>query len=101
MATATIDREQWCSRKTAAKMLSIGITIVPRVAPRMGIRTRLIPGRKGYLFSVPDIRRALAELEAKEAAEVALATSGTNAVDQAGRIGRPAIQRETTRRTAI
>jgi hypothetical protein len=73
MTQATLDRKEWVEATVAARALGIGLHTLARLAPSLGIRVRVIQGRKGPRYRRIDVEAAVARLEAQEAARVTAA----------------------------
>lgn len=88
MNVAAADRKEWMLPLHAANALGTSTSTLKRIAPRLGIRCREIPGRTGKLFNRADVESAVARLEAAEAGQVA-AAQGEVIEESSGRNGRP------------
>jgi hypothetical protein len=73
MTQATMNQKDWLQLNESARLLGIGTPSLLKCAASLGIRVRVIPGRKGSRFFRADVESAIAELERQEAARVAAA----------------------------
>lgn len=93
MTAATLNTKEWLECTEAARMLGIGVPATKKFAPRMKIRMRVYPGRRGPLFNRADTEAALARMEAEENARIAAAecdgTQGPPVVRKVNEAARP------------
>lgn len=69
--------KEWILPSQAARSLGMSIGTLHKIAPKLGIRRRQIPGRLGRLYNQADVDQVKARMEEAEAAEVALARAET------------------------
>jgi hypothetical protein len=91
-----VARDLWLTAVDAARRLGVGLPALKTAAPLLGIRARLIPGRRGAKYHAGDVEAALRRLDEQEAEVIAAARESLRQPPRrSGRRG--AKERETAR----
>lgn len=79
MTIASMEISGWLMATQAAKALGVGVHTLPKVAPKLGIRVRNIPGSVAPpRYNEADVKAAVARLEKEEADRLRDAQSEIN-----------------------